>query len=67
MNKHLTWHKVPRPLHFLCIVAAAACWSFGGTHRQIVWLDPLLISDEHDFLYFRLLETSGGNWYIKLG
>jgi len=65
MNKpNFRWHRVPA---FICFLPAAFAWAFDSCHEQIVCLDPLLISREYDFLYFRLLETSGGHWYFRFG
>ena len=59
------WHRLNKPMIWLLLPAAACCWTFGGCHIQIVHLDPFLESREYDLYCFRLLETSGGHWYIR--
>lgn len=65
--KNFKWHKIPHWLHWFCIVLAAPAWAFDCCHAQVVCLDPFLVSREYDLYFFRLLETSGGNWYFRLG
>ena len=59
------WHRLSKPMIWLLLPAAACCWTFGDCHMQIVCLDPYLESREYDLYICRLLETSGGHWYIR--
>lgn len=61
------WHRIPDRLHWLCILPAAFTWAFDYCDTQTVCIDPLLVSREYDFFFFRLLETSGGHWWFRLG
>lgn len=59
------WHRVPRCLYWLCFGAGVFSAAFGGCHKKVMKKNRELISREFDFMFFRLLETSGGIWYFK--
>ena len=59
------WQRVPRCLNWLCYGAGVFSAAFGGCQSQVVSWEPELISRTYDFMFFKLLETSGGKWYFR--
>lgn len=64
-RERTSWHSVPRKLYFLCEAAGMFAAAFGSANKKVMKKSRDLISIEFDFMFFRLLQTSGGKWYFR--
>ena len=59
------WHLIPHRIQWAVTLPAALSFAFGSCTRWEVCSNPDEVRAEYDFVFFRLLETCGGDWYIK--